>query len=234
MTEVLSITQPDGHHFGSTLESSSQSSIVLQSSSYSKSTPNLQSRYTTVGYDARLPVSEPSSAPSSPRIAAPGFSRQPSYMSTPSSSFLSDDLVAEEDDIHFPSYDDTEYTHSEGKDLAESLEASDLTPLTITPRPTAVHSPSLLFEPDQTAGDDMAIRSEPTRHVDYLSHTWKEEDIWSSWRHIVARRKIYSNSVRLENASWRTWSKSRNRLKTVSPETLNWYDIRSRVTSFKD
>ncbi len=72
------------------------------------------------------------------------------------------------------------------------------------------------------AGDDTAIENEPTRHVDYLSHNWKEEDIWASWRHIVAKRKAYSNSPRLENASWRTWAKSKYQLKTVSPETLNW------------
>ncbi|KIO10725.1 hypothetical protein M404DRAFT_129043 [Pisolithus tinctorius Marx 270] len=32
-----------------------------------------------------------------------------------------------------------------------------------------------------------------------------------------------ANGVRLENASWRTWWKKRNGLKTVTPETLNWY-----------
>jgi hypothetical protein len=31
-----------------------------------------------------------------------------------------------------------------------------------------------------------------------------------------------SNGVRLENASWRTWWKQRNKLRTISPETLNW------------
>lgn len=30
------------------------------------------------------------------------------------------------------------------------------------------------------------------------------------------------NAARLENASWRTWAKARNNLKTVSPEILNW------------
>ena len=30
------------------------------------------------------------------------------------------------------------------------------------------------------------------------------------------------NASRLENASWRTWAKARNNLKTVSPEILNW------------
>ncbi|EWY79679.1 hypothetical protein FOYG_17165 [Fusarium oxysporum NRRL 32931] len=33
--------------------------------------------------------------------------------------------------------------------------------------------------------DDMAISNRPSRHVDYLSHNWREEDIWSSWRYIV-------------------------------------------------
>jgi len=39
---------------------------------------------------------------------------------------------------------------------------------------------------------------------------------------VVSRRDRYSNSVRLENASWRTWAKSKYRLRTVLPETLNW------------
>ncbi|XBW35442.1 hypothetical protein QEN19_001008 [Hanseniaspora menglaensis] len=30
------------------------------------------------------------------------------------------------------------------------------------------------------------------------------------------------NASRLENASWRTWAKARNNLKTVSPEIVNW------------
>ena len=72
------------------------------------------------------------------------------------------------------------------------------------------------------ARDDTAIESMPTRHVDYLAHNWKEEDIWASWKHIVAKRKLYSNGPRLENASWRTWTKLKCQLKTVSPETLNW------------
>jgi hypothetical protein len=31
--------------------------------------------------------------------------------------------------------------------------------------------------------DDMAIQQKPTRHVDYLSHNWNEDVIWSSWKH---------------------------------------------------
>ncbi|PNP55511.1 hypothetical protein THARTR1_04341 [Trichoderma harzianum] len=71
-------------------------------------------------------------------------------------------------------------------------------------------------------GDDTAVSSRPSRHVDYLSHDWKEEDIWSSWRYIVTRRALFSNNVRLENASWRAWMKVKNNLRTVSAESINW------------
>ncbi|KAK9448990.1 uncharacterized protein V1518DRAFT_416882 [Limtongia smithiae] len=79
-----------------------------------------------------------------------------------------------------------------------------------------------------TANDDTVIQYEPSRHVDYLSHNWKESDISSSWRYIVLRRKDVANSARLENASWRTWTKAKYHLKTVSPESVNWlkdYDV---------
>ncbi|KAI5465210.1 hypothetical protein BGZ63DRAFT_462140 [Mariannaea sp. PMI_226] len=78
------------------------------------------------------------------------------------------------------------------------------------------------------AEDDSNITSCPKRHVDYLCHDWKEEDIWSSWKYITTRRREYPNHSRLENASWRTWTKCKYKLKTVSPKTLNWfkdYDI---------
>ncbi|KAK9234148.1 hypothetical protein V1525DRAFT_79222 [Lipomyces kononenkoae] len=78
------------------------------------------------------------------------------------------------------------------------------------------------------ANDDSVIRYEPSRHVDYLSHNWQESDISSSWRYIVLRRKDVANSARLENASWRTWTKAKYNLKTVSPESVNWlkdYDV---------
>jgi hypothetical protein len=77
-------------------------------------------------------------------------------------------------------------------------------------------------DPIEHAGDDYAVQSRPSRHVDYLSHNWKEEDIWLSWKLIVSKRKACDNSARLENASWRVWTKLKNKLKTVPPETLNW------------
>ncbi|KAJ5622797.1 hypothetical protein N7490_011402 [Penicillium lividum] len=73
------------------------------------------------------------------------------------------------------------------------------------------------------AADDSSVEDEPSRHVDYLSHDWREEDIWSSWRYVAARKNDYSNGARLENASWRTWAKAKNNLGTISPETLHWY-----------
>jgi hypothetical protein len=232
MTEVLSIQQPDGNtHFGTSLRrSSSQSSFLLQNpTSYSRSQPNLRAKYVAVGYDtSRLPASLPSSAPSSPRFTAPEFSNQPSYTSTPSSSLSLEEQCEQEEDIVFPSYDDGGY-YNDTPEMEES-EPTSIPEPSVAPALRQSASDTSLVKPampeksecQPTAGDDTAIESEPTRHVDYLSHNWKEEDIWSSWRHIVAKRKSYSNWPRLENASWRTWAKSKHQLKTVSPETLNW------------
>ncbi|KAM6485840.1 hypothetical protein HDV62DRAFT_261237 [Trichoderma sp. SZMC 28011] len=72
------------------------------------------------------------------------------------------------------------------------------------------------------AEDDAAVSIRPSRHVDYLSHDWKEEDIGPSWRYIVTRRADFPNNWRLENASWRAWMKVKNNLKTVSAESINW------------
>ncbi|KID94451.1 HEX2 protein-like protein, partial [Metarhizium majus ARSEF 297] len=74
----------------------------------------------------------------------------------------------------------------------------------------------------ERAKDDAAVSSRPSRQVDYLSHDWKEEDIWSSWRYIISKRVEFANSARLENASWRSWMKTKGNLKTISPEELNW------------
>ena len=235
MTEVLSIAQPDGNsHFGSPLRrSSSQTSFLLQNTpSYSRSSQNLKQRYAAVGYDtSRFPASLPSSASSSPRLNAPEFSNQPSYTSTPSSSLsLDEQCQTEEEDVVFPLYDDGSYY---GEDLDPEPPSSPETPPLETPELDAVTEPASDSAPPKpvnpqnadaktTAGDDTAIEVEPTRHVDYLSHNWKEEDIWASWRHVVCKRKVYSNRARLENASWRTWAKTKYQLKTVSPETLNW------------
>ncbi|MCJ1246244.1 hypothetical protein MMC30_003450 [Trapelia coarctata] len=217
-------TQPEGAFGSSSLRrSTSQSSFLHQASSYSRSSTNVRSAPYT--YDLRIPPSVPSSAPSSPRLQQPDFSNQPSYTSTPSSSLsLDESCESETDDILFPSYDD--HLSHNARGTLEPPSSPELYPTEDPPGApygTGQDLPSLdISGSSQVAGDDTAIRVEPSRHVDYLSHTWREEDIWSSWRHIVAKRKVYSNSPRLENASWRTWAKSKNRLKTISPDTLNW------------
>ncbi|KAL8730661.1 MAG: hypothetical protein Q9166_003974 [cf. Caloplaca sp. 2 TL-2023] len=232
MAEVLSFpSQPDRPpHFGSSSlqRSSSHSSLLLQNSAiYRSSSSNSKPGYSHVGYDNRLSNSLPSSAPSSPRLSQPQFSNQPSYTSTPSSSLSLDEHCAVEDeDIHFPSYGNDVYAEPDHHALEPPTSPEDGSSQVAPPSENTI---SVTKFPRLTragssgsAGDDMDIQREPTRHVDYLSHNWKEEDIWSSWRHVIARRKFYSNSTRLENASWRTWAKSKNRLQTVSPETLNW------------
>ncbi|KAI0738433.1 hypothetical protein C8Q80DRAFT_1275441 [Daedaleopsis nitida] len=72
------------------------------------------------------------------------------------------------------------------------------------------------------APDDSSFDTQPEGQVDYLSHNWKEEDVWRSWRSMTRQKNAIANGMRLENASWRTWWKQRNKLKTISPETLNW------------
>ncbi|KAK2735751.1 hypothetical protein FQN57_001131 [Myotisia sp. PD_48] len=74
-----------------------------------------------------------------------------------------------------------------------------------------------------TAGDDSCLERPPTRHVDYLSHTWQEEDVHSSWRYVVSKQDSYDCAPRLENAAWRSWAKIRFGLGTVTPESLNWF-----------
>lgn len=88
-------------------------------------------------------------------------------------------------------------------------------------------SPSAPGTPD-LPNDDSVIHHTPQRFVDYFSHDWKESDVSSCWRYIVLRRKDVANSARLENASWRTWTKAKYNLKTVAPESVNWlkdYDV---------
>ncbi|KAI2701238.1 hypothetical protein CBS147332_7840 [Penicillium roqueforti] len=112
-----------------------------------------------------------------------------------------------ENELILPAYD-TECFHN-AKDPEDVSDVS-----------TESHPFSWTSQPP--SADDTLIEDEPSRHVDYLSHDWKEEDIWSSWRYVTSRRNDYSNGVRLENASWRTWAKAKHNLKTISPESLNW------------
>ncbi|PYH93584.1 hypothetical protein BO71DRAFT_253095 [Aspergillus ellipticus CBS 707.79] len=144
-----------------------------------------------------------SSSPDFTLSSADHFPQTPSTLSSLSLS-VSDDQ--EDGDLILPSYDSSPFVQKEPETLSDvSADSSADLRLMQTP-----------------AADDSTIEDEPSRHVDYLSHEWRQEDIWTSWRYVVARRNIYDNGVRLENASWRTWAKLKLDLGTVSPETLNW------------
>lgn len=167
-----------------------------------------------------------SSAPSS-RTPSPDFTQAlpdelPYSPSTLSSLSLDVDDDDEYDDYNNDDDDDDELVlpfydqhHVAGKDQVMPENLLD-EPSVETPTDTGHWKCQI------PAADDAAIETEPSRHVDYLSHEWREEDLWSSWRYIAARKHAYSNGVRLENASWRTWAKYKLNLGTVSPEALNW------------
>lgn len=151
-----------------------------------------------------------SSAPSS-ILSSPDFTQSTArpFASSPTTlSSLSLNVNDEQDDdVVLPSYD--------AIDCASKDECSSVSSIRSL---VDIHRWRL----QAPAADDHSIEEEPSRHVDYLSHEWKEEDIWASWRYVTGRRSVYENGVRLENASWRTWAKMRLELGTVSPETLNW------------
>ncbi|KAL4867855.1 hypothetical protein BDV12DRAFT_111391 [Aspergillus spectabilis] len=155
-------------------------------------------------YPSPITSSAASSIPTSPNLP-PIISRN--YPPTPTGSISSTEPLDQDDELLLPSYDSAYFPE----------------PASILAEPSVDSSASLHPTPPQTpAADDNAVEEEPTRHVDYLSHEWREQDVWTSWRYVVTRRGVYENSVRLENASWRTWAKLKHKLGTVSPEALNW------------
>ncbi|KAF1969045.1 hypothetical protein BU23DRAFT_591860 [Bimuria novae-zelandiae CBS 107.79] len=146
-------------------------------------------------------------------------SRTSSVQSTPASSLSLDQdesSSSEDEGLAFPAYNAAVKT----KDVKE--EAPPSSPLLTTVTPSPSEAPASTPDHVPVSEDDTNLRPEPSQHVDYLSYDWKEEDIWSSWRHIVEHRNVYGERSRLENASWRQWAKLQYRLKTVTPESLNW------------
>ena len=175
------------------------------------------SQYSRHDYDRVYPDSGPSTAPSSPQLTY--SSRRDSCASTPASSLSldqRDDAGEEDDDMAFPAFETSQGASKPLEVIPTSTENDNIA----TQMPSASADGTSLSTGN--IQDDQAIEEEPTRHVDYLSHEWKEEDIWKSWSYVSHRRQIIANSTRLENASWRSWTKAKNHLRTVSPETLNW------------
>lgn len=208
-------------HFGNSSHSSYHSSTSKYDDSYSSSASEPYSNSVT---------SSPSSSPRTTHVEASDLS----YASTPASNFSFasdyDETLAPEEHFSLPPYKQEGLYIRPPTSPDDNLEPppSPKTGDSYTPSPVDFGSVSDdTPKPDtpefpEHAEDDTAVTTRPSRQVDYLSHEWREEDIWSSWRYIVSRRGEYPNSERLENASWRTWMKSKNNLRTISPETLNW------------
>lgn len=74
------------------------------------------------------------------------------------------------------------------------------------------------------------VKNAPKEHVDYLTHKWDEDEISKSWKYVVLRRTGFADSVRLENASWRTWAQTKNNLKTLPASLLNWDNRDNEIT----
>lgn len=218
--------------------SSSQPSLYLDTSDYSlkrghSSTSDLNASSTMSSDDS--PSSLTDSPPESPELPRLHLSRTPSFHSTPPSSVSLDIQYAhtiaegedddDDEDLQLPRFADSSYKRMQSAppgspndhdNFRSSVAEDDEEEESILTEETDPET--LLAIP----ADDTQVKQEPSRQVDYLSHEWREEDIWESWKHIVSRRRYYGERSRLENASWRTWAKQKDNLKTVSPETLNW------------
>lgn len=231
MAAVLTSSE-DSSYFGSASlrRSQSQPTFVASPSPRFPSTHSIGASYSKF-----YPKSDLSSSP--PTIQAE--STDASFASTPASNLSVssdyDDALAlyddsPDDDFSLPLlsqdkfYLRPEIQHDENLEPPPSPKTRDSSD--VSPADADTSAPVSGSEtPDRVehAEDDSAIATKPSRQVDYLSHDWQEEDIWSSWRYIVSRRGEFPNSKRLENASWRTWMKAKNNLKTISAEELNWY-----------
>lgn len=222
MAEVLPAQVPDGQSYYSPSplrrSSPSQTSFLVPSYSARRCQGTDPSEYAT------SPIA-PSSSPvrQDPPLQYTYNANASRILDRPAQDSISEE--EEDDALSFPAYDDDVSPMDrrnpfevETDQKAKPQASND----SATCRTDSVVSNTSTPEPLPVAEDDTAIKPEPTRHVDYLSHEWREEDIWSSWRHITTNRKTYGERSRLENASWRTWAKAKYRLRTVSPETLNW------------
>ncbi|KAI0391797.1 hypothetical protein F5Y17DRAFT_478287 [Xylariaceae sp. FL0594] len=174
----------------------------------------------------------PADIPDTPDTVHVESELDPSDASTPATSlsldgpFDDEEFIQDHDSLLLSEHADNPYfmfDDSEDFDVGMNQDESEGLYPTSPPDDTP---PSVTRPASPGAGehaeDDSAVKQHPTQHVDYLSHNWREEDIWSSWRYITTKRREFANAPRLENASWRTWMKAKYGLKTVSPETLNW------------
>jgi len=180
-------------------------------------------------------VSEPESSPVD--MAGSDYSRRSSSQSTVATSIGGFDMRSRDDDDEniFPSYGTPfkfEHTYEDypsigspdsSDDEGEAYDASQ-SETSETATIESNHSPDL-----PPIVDDTAVRPEPSRHVDYLSHKWSLHEVASTWKHVASKRGAPitggppGGQSRLENASWRSWAQTRGRLRTVPSSSINWY-----------
>lgn len=204
MTTLLQAPLPGADHFSqNSIDAPTYPQISYESARQYRPP---QSRYS---YAEPTPTRYYRPAPTSPYASQPVYTYQATQPSSTSS--LSEELCEDDDDdMGFPDF---------GTPSEEQTSPTESEP---NPEPTPVTSAPHDLDLPTKVSDDHAVQVEPTQHVDYLSHEWREEDIWASWSYVVKRRKDIANCTRLENASWRQWMKTKRSLKTVSPESLNW------------
>ncbi|EFW22252.1 hypothetical protein D8B26_001033 [Coccidioides posadasii str. Silveira] len=133
------------------------------------------------------------------------------------SSLLEYEPELRDNELVFPDYDPSPDTNTDDAQPRKSTSDS---------KPTSVRDDddlsSDISEEPRTAGDDSCVERRPTRQVDYLTHDWKDEEIWGSWKYMKRNGGSFRTGQRLENAAWRSWTKSFYRLRTITPESLNW------------
>ncbi|TGJ85902.1 hypothetical protein E0Z10_g2846 [Xylaria hypoxylon] len=238
MAVVISSEESDLFSSSTLRRSHSQSKFVSSHRSQGFQTSASTSRIDQLFHDNYrhqpihiVPDSSPSTGPPSPTTLHAESESNPSYTSTPATSVSfdgqsDDDMSAQpQDTLLLSEFGDNPYFMLDClDDLEPSLDSQIGDSHMVSPEDDSSADTSRPESPvaPEHAEDDTAVKHHPTQHVDYLSHNWKEEDIWSSWRYIISKRTEFANAARLENASWRTWMKAKYRLKTVSPETLNW------------
>lgn len=218
MAEVLTPNQNGEGSFYNSRKSSPASSLFLGTSPpmTSPPRPTITSPPPPQHAEHNERISTPVSSLVSSRVSISDLSSLLSQNNTPISSSISlADKYGQQDDFEedFPTF--SSFVQSNEPNYSSDEQSESNTTISDT---IASDSPS----PTPTAADDTVIKQEPSQHVDYLSHDWREEDVLSSWRYLVSQRKVYGQQSRLENAAWRTWAKGKYRLPTVSPETLNW------------
>lgn len=222
MAEVLSVQiQPEGQPYFSTSplrrSSPSQPPVYIGSPSFS---PRKQQFSPT--QEELLTGSPPTSSITSNSSSHIDLTPPSSHVSG-SGSLLSLNTSFEidpDEDLAFPTYSTTTPTEDLEPPPSPCTDNSYTVP-SPTSDSTPTNSPDNEKEQQKTV-DDFSAKPEPSRHVDYLSHEWVEEDIWSSWRYIISKRSYYGERSREENASWRTWAKQKYKLRTIPPGSLNW------------